>query len=149
MDKLTKQAHKQAPWRVQLQSLGLFLLILAVVAVVAGLYLSISAQAAAAGLEIRSLESQRDDSKQQIDDLQTFLAWMNSSMKMNERAQQLGFERITAEQAIYVAVPGYSGREPSSIPIQSPGDRLSTPIIKPSYTQSLWDWLYQGINEFK
>ncbi len=89
MDKTIKQAHKQAPWRVQLQSLGLFLLILAIVAVVAGLYLSVSAQAAAAGLEIRSLESDREEMLQQMADLETFLAWMNSSMKMSERAQAL------------------------------------------------------------
>ena len=149
MEKPIKQAHKQAPWRVQLQSLGLFLLILAIVAVVAGLYLSISAQAAAAGLEIRSLEADRDELLQQIADLDTFLAWMNSSMKMNERAQALGFKRITADQAVYVAVPGYTGRSPVSIPVQSTSSRISEPIIKPSYTQSLWDWLYQGINEFK
>ncbi len=149
MEKPIKHAHKQAPWRIQLQSLGLFLLILAIVAVVAGLYLSISAQAAAAGLEIRSLESDRDELLQKIADLDTFLAWMNSSMKMNERAQVLGFERITADQAVYVAVPGYTGRAPVSIPVQSAGSRIAEPLIKPSYTQSLWDWLYQGVNEFK
>jgi hypothetical protein len=149
MDKTIKQAHKQAPWRVQLQSFGLFLLILAIVAIVAGLYLSVSAQAAAAGLQIRSLESDRDDLLQQIADLDTFLAWMNSSMKMNERAQSLGFVRITADEAVYVAVPGYTGRSPNAIPVSSASGRFAEPIVKPSYTESLWDWLYQGINEFK
>jgi len=49
------QAYKQAPWRVQLQWIGLFLLGLVLVAGITGLYLNISAQAATAGRKIQSL----------------------------------------------------------------------------------------------
>ena len=49
------QAYKQAPWRIQIQWIGLFLLGLVLVASIIGLYLSISAQAAASGRSIQFL----------------------------------------------------------------------------------------------
>jgi cell division protein FtsL len=149
MPKQANQAFKQAPWRTQLRSVGLILLILAIVVVVAGLYLSVSAQAAEAGLEIQKLETDKDKLQQQIADLSTFLAWMDSATKMEERARALGFQRITADQAVYVAVPGYTGRTPISVAQFVGTSRTSEDLIKPIYTQSLWDWMFAGISSVK
>jgi cell division protein FtsL len=149
MPKQPNQAFKQAPWRIQLRSVGLILLVLVVVVVVAGLYLSVSAQAAEAGLEIRKLESDKEKITQQIADLSTFLAWMNSATKMEERAKELGFERITADQAVYVAVPGYTGRASISVAQFVGSSRSSDDLLIPVYTQSLWDWLFAGISQVK
>lgn len=144
-----KQAFKQAPWRTQIRSVGLILLVLAVVVVVAGLYLSVSAQAAQAGMEIQSMEVDKDKLKQQIADLSTFLAWMDSATLMEERAKALGFERITAAQAVYVPVPGYTGRTPLSVAQFVGTSRTSEDLLKPVYTQSLWDWMFAGISSVK
>lgn len=149
MPKLTSQAFKQAPWRKQLRSLGLILLVLAIVTVVASLYLSVNAQAAQAGLEIQKLETDKDKLQQQIADLSTFLAWMNSATKMEERARTLGFQRITADQAVYVPVPGYTGRTPISVAQFVGTSRGSEDLLKPIYTQSLWDWMFEGISSIK
>ena len=139
------QAHKQAPWRIQIRSVGLFLLALVAIALVAALYLSVSAQAASAGLEIRSLEAEKEILTQLIADQEVHLAWLNSTTLMTQRARELGFSRISADQAIYVIVPGYVGR-PIAHVSQLPGiDVVSQDVITPTYTQSLWDYLFEGI----
>jgi len=145
VNKKESQAHKQAPWRVQIRSVGLFLLALAAVAVIAGLYLSVSAQAASAGLEIRALEAERANLAQLIADQEVHLAWLNSSTHMTQRARELGFSRISADQAVYVVVPGYLGRPIAHIS-RLPGiDVASQDVITPKFTQSLWDYLFEGI----
>jgi len=149
MPKLSNQAFKQAPWRIQLRSVGLILLVLAVVVMVAGLYLSINAQAAEAGMEIQKMESEKEKLQQQVADLSTFQAWLNSATKMEERAKTLGFVRITTDQAVYVPVPGYTGRASLSLSQFTSSARSSVDLIKPIYTQSLWDWLFAGISQVK
>jgi len=145
MNKRLSQAQKQAPWRIRIQSVGMFLLILAGAIMVAALYLSVSAQSANAGLELQDLDNEKEDLQHQIADQETFLAWLDSTTKMEERATALGFERITADRALYVAVPGYTG--PKSVLLAPiPGSRLfQDPLIKPGYTQSIWDWLFEGV----
>ena len=48
-------AYKQAPWRVQRQWVGAFLLALIGVAMIAALYLDVTARAAVAGREIQEM----------------------------------------------------------------------------------------------
>ena len=145
MDKRFSQAQKQAPWRIKIQSVGMFLLILAGAIMVAALYLSVSAQSANAGLELQQYENNKDDLQHQIADQETFLAWLNSITVMDERAQTIGFERISADRALYVAVPGYTGRK-TVLLAPLPGTQLfQQPVIKPGYTQSIWDWLFEGV----
>jgi len=116
---------------------------------VAGLYLSINAQAAEAGMEIQKMESEKEKLQQQVADLSTFQAWLNSATKMEERAKTLGFVRITTDQAVYVPVPGYTGRASLSLSQFTSSARSSVDLIKPIYTQSLWDWLFAGISQVK
>jgi hypothetical protein len=145
MNRKFSQAQKQAPWRIKIQSVGTLMLVLAVIIVVAALYLSVSAQAANAGLELQVLDGEMENLLHQIADQETFLAWLHSTTKMEERAASLGFERITANRALYVAVPGYTGRKPVLL-APLPGSRLfQDPIIKSGYTQSIWDWLFEGV----
>ena len=141
----TSQARKQASWRTRIQSVGMALLILVGAIVVAALYLSVSAQSANAGLELQQLDGEIDDLQHQIADQETFLAWINSTTKMEERATALGFERITADRALYVLVPGYTGHK-TTLLAPLPGSQLfQDAVIKSSYTQSIWDWLFEGV----
>ncbi len=48
-------AYKQAPWRIQRQWIGTFLLAVLGIAMVAALYLDVTAQAAISGREIQDL----------------------------------------------------------------------------------------------
>ncbi len=134
------QAYRQAPWRVQLQRLGYFALAIIMVLLVAALYLNISAQAATAGLDFQGLEFQRQSIQRQIADLDATLAQITSEESMLARAGALGFKPISSDQAVYVVVPGYTGRQPAALAPVPDASMLAEPIIKPSYTQSLWEF---------
>lgn len=145
MKLLSPQAFRQAPWRVQLQMIGMFLLSLVVILVVAGIYLSISGQAAAAGLTAYNNDQKRQDLERQIADRKSRLAELTSASVMSARAKELGFERVDPSQVTYMEIPGYAGKQ-SAVLAPPPGiDSAEEPVIKSIYRQSLWDWLFQGI----
>lgn len=137
------QAYRQAPWRLQTQR-GMLLLIVAILgASVLWLMVSVSVQAAAAGLEIQDLEAKQEKTLRHIAALKTEYAILTSSAQMEKRARDLGFRPVTPEDITYVVIPGYFGREPN-IQALPPGDSIQTPLVIPAYTQSLWEWLLQG-----
>jgi len=76
------QAYRQAPWRTQIQWIGLFLLGLVGIVLMTGLWLSITAQATAAGVEIQNLEYEREDIQRKIADLKTQYAYLTSAAVM-------------------------------------------------------------------
>lgn len=142
------QAYRQAPWRTQLQWGGLFLLGLVMAALIAGVYLNISNEAASAGLEAKSLEDDKEVTQRHIADLETRLAVLTSQEVMEKRAEDMGFVDADPATVTYVVVQGYPGRQP---PVMAPPpgpDMLSQPILKPVYTQSLWEFLFKTIMNF-
>lgn len=147
MKLMSPQAFRQAPWRVQLQYIGVFMLALVTVLVIAGIYLSISGQAAAAGLASYANDQKQQDLERQIADRKARLALMTSANVMEARAKELGFERIDPANAVYVEMPGYTGK--SAMVLAPPPGIAATvePVIKSTYRQSLWDWLFRGINQ--
>jgi len=138
------QAYQQAPWRSQVQAIGLFLLGLVVTALVAGLYLSISAQTSAEGIAIQNLESQREDLERQIADLKTQVGMLTSNTQMQLRAQALGYQITDPQSTTYMVVPNYYGRQSAEFaPTNAPQTQTSS-LLKSDYTESLWEWLFQG-----
>jgi hypothetical protein len=139
------QAYKQAPWRVQLQWIGLFLLGLVLVAAVAGLYLNISAQAATAGRNIQFLESNIDDINNEIAELTTELAMVTVTRNMKQRAEELGFKLIDPKQAVYLEIPGYNPH--ADLVLAPPRVNIipQSPVVQSSYKISLWDWFVEKI----
>lgn len=142
------QAYRQAPWRVQLQWAGLFLLGLVIAVLIAVVYLNISAQAAAAGLDAKANEQEKEDTQRSIADLRNKLAVLTSQEVMEKRAEELGFVDTSAENTTYLMVQGYPGRQPVVMAPPPSPERVSQPIVKPAYTQSLWEWLFQGMLSF-
>jgi len=135
-------AYQQAPWRTQLQWIGLFMLGIIVVVITAGLYLNITAQAAAAGDEIKNLEEQRISYSHTIAHQRGQLANLTSEKVMEKRALELGYERANFETAVYVVIPGYTGRQIKPLALPFDGNTNSS-ILLPAYQQSLWDWFFQ------
>lgn len=136
-------AYRQAPWRTQLQWIGVLLLVLVGAVIVTGLYLNITAQAAAAGIDVQQLEYRRETTLREIADQRSQLAYLTSAGVMYQRAVDQGYERANMENAIYVVIPGYTGRQFKAITL--PSNSLSAPsIVLPAYQQSLWDWLFQN-----
>ena len=139
------QAYKQAPWRVQIQYIGLFLLALVLVSAIMGIYLNISAQAATSGRRIQSLESRIDDINNEITALTTQLAKLKSIEKMVKRAEELGFRPMNMNEAVYLEVAGYDP-DPTLILAPPRVNIISeSPVLRSSYRSSLWDWFMQQI----
>jgi cell division protein FtsL len=141
MKKDLLQAYKQAPWRTQVQWVGIFLLIVVAVAAVAGLYLFISGRSAATGRRIQNLESEVAELQRQNNDLQTQLGEISSSRSLNERVESLNMRPLTPNEAIYLEVPGYI---PPSGPSLAPPPSIKeerTPILLPEFTDTFIEWI--------
>jgi hypothetical protein len=135
-------AYRQAPWRTQLQMIGVLLLAIIAVLLISGIYLNITAQAAAAGVEIQLMEDERESLQRQISDQRTKLAYLTSAWLMEQRALELGYQRADVENAVYVVVPGYTGRQLR--PLALPSSKEPETILLPAYRQSIWEWLFQA-----
>jgi cell division protein FtsL len=135
------QAYRQTPWRTQLQWIGLFLLTLIILATVAGIYLSVSAGAAAVGREIQQLEYDREQIAREIADKRTLLAQLTSTSQMSKRATELGYEAIQAGSVQYMVIPGYIPRQPVSLVITSAYTAYQPSLVEPRFTQSLLEWI--------
>ena len=137
-------AYRQAPWRVQRQWVGVFLLALIGAAMVAALYLDVTARAALAGREIQELRSQITTVQRENADLETQLADLTSTDAMQQRALELGYRPVLPGELDYVAVPGFVEPEPAILLAA----KDTTPQIKSQpaeYTQSLLEWFEERI----
>src|SRR3970040_407723 len=106
-------AYKQAPWRVQRQWIGAFLLILIGAAMVAALYLDVTARAAVSGREIQELRFQITAIRRTNADLETQLANLTSTAEMQRRALELGYRPVKPGELDYVPVSGFVVPEPA------------------------------------
>ncbi|MGD9092157.1 MAG: hypothetical protein PVF74_04890 [Anaerolineales bacterium] len=135
------QAYSQAPWRKQLKYIVLFLVMVVFAALIAGIYLDVTARAATMGREVLIMESEIADLQLEIADLETKLAIVTSASEMEERARNMGFQPIEMDQAMYVIVPGYIPPEQITIAPPSSPVRTIAATLPPDFTESLFDWL--------
>jgi cell division protein FtsL len=132
-------AHRQAPWRIQRQWIGAFLLVVIGVAMVAALYLDVTARAAVAGREIQEMRKEITTIQRQNADLETQLADLTSTAVMEKRAEDLGYRPVQPGELDYVAVPGFVLPEPAIL--LAAEDAVLTVQNQPAeYTQSLLEW---------
>lgn len=135
------QAYKQTPRRKQIQKLGLYVLPVITLGTVFALYLVFSAQAAAAGLEIRSYLDKKEELQRTVANENTQLAWLLSSTNMTKRAEKLGFSQISASNIAYMVLPSYPGR---NVKLTSPApgnDSVGDVVLNSAYQESLSDFL--------
>lgn len=132
-------AYRQAPWRVQRQWAGAFLLGVLALAMISALYLDVTAQAAILGREIQSLRAHTTETEHANADLQTRLAALSSAESMEQRALALGFRPAKAGEMHYLVVPGYS--RPTGVSLANTNPTVSVPSTPPEYTQSLLEWV--------
>jgi hypothetical protein len=138
------QAFQQAPWRVQIQRLGLIFLGLVIFGLTAGLYLSITANSYAIGVDVQIYDDRRDELQRDIADMQTQIASNITSSNVEKRAHDLHFEVPSQDNVVYLVVPGYTGRQLEFRTSPAAQD-VKHSLIKPAFTQSLWEYLVQGI----
>ena len=137
-------AYRQAPWRIQRQWLVGFLLGVLGIAMVASLYLDVTAHAAISGRQIQNMTSDIIAVQQANADLQTRWAMLESSGTMEQRAQRLGYQPVDPTQVEYIVVPGYEAPQPEILAV-APALQPSAPSIPPEYTESLIEWLQQAL----
>lgn len=138
------QSHRQAPWRGQTQRLVITLVIAILSTSIMWVMLSVTVQAGAAGLEIQYMEEEQEELLRQIANMRTQYAILTSADRMITEAVRMGFEPLKPENITYMVVPSYMGRK-SSISVTRSTTSQSERLIKPGYTQSLWEWMQEGI----
>jgi hypothetical protein len=133
-------AYKQAPWRVQRQWVGAFLLFVIGAAMIAALYLDVTARAAVAGREIQEMRFEITAIQRSNADLETKLAKLTSTAEMEHRALQLGYRPVKPGELDYVAVPGFVRPEPEILLAAEDGTVIEQ-TLPAEYSKSLLEWL--------
>lgn len=140
----TNQASRQNPSRIQTQWISVILLVVVLSVLAVILNLNITTKSAHAGVQVRILEAEREKLERTITGSRTLFAQMTSSKTMQERAKALGYQAATLENLKYVYVAEYVGKEGKAVVIPKSRNNPTQNIIKPIYTRSMWDWLFQG-----
>jgi len=140
----TNQASRQNPSRIQTQWISVILLVVVLSVLAVILNLNITTKSAHAGVQVRILEAEREKLERTITGSRTLLAQMTSSKTMQERAKALGYQAATIDNLKYVYVAEYVGKEGKAVVIPKSRNNPTQNIIKPIYTRSMWDWLFQG-----
>ena len=99
------QTYIQAPWRKQRQIIGLFALVLVLMALVALLYLNISARATSVGRQIQAMQEDIDELNLEIEDMQSSLSLILSAEEMERRAIANGFRFLESEDILILKRP--------------------------------------------
>jgi cell division protein FtsL len=132
-------AYRQAPWRIQRQWIGAFLLALICAAMIAALYLDVTARTAVAGREIQEMRILITTVQRENADLETQLADLTSTAVMQQRAEARGYRPVLPGELDYMAVPGFVPPEPDIL--QAAEDSvLPIDTLPAEYTQSLLEW---------
>ena len=139
------QAYSQTPWRRQTMFIGLFLLVVIFAALVAGIYLDVTARTATIGREIQVMEEEIEALKLANADLESRQAFITSSEAMEQRARNLGFKRVEMGETTFIMVPGYVQRQHARL-APPPGPVKTLAAALPSaFTESLFTWFQRSV----
>lgn len=139
------QAYKNAPWRKQLQFIGVFSGTVIFIAIIAGVYLNITARAATLGREIQYLQESKESLQRDIEDMKTGLAYLTTNKEMERRALEAGFILIEPGTPEYYQYQDYGGKPTAQL---APEGRQSLPnifVLPREYTISLFEWIQETI----
>jgi cell division protein FtsB len=137
-------AYRQAPWRVQRQWIGAFLLVVIGAAMVAALYLDVTARTAVTGREIQEMRVQITTIQRENADLETQLADLTSTAAMQRRALELGYRPVQPGELDYVAVHGFVTPEPAIL-LAAADATPQAQGLPAEFTQSLVEWFDERI----
>ena len=137
-------AYRQAPWRVQRQWVGVFLLVVIGAAMVAALYLDVTARTAVTGREIQEMRVQITTIQRENADLETQLADLTSTAAMQQRAESLGYRPVQPGELDYVTVPGFAPPEPEIL-LAAKDSAPPSDTLPVEYTESLLEWFDERI----
>ncbi|NCP86961.1 MAG: hypothetical protein CO094_01890 [Anaerolineae bacterium CG_4_9_14_3_um_filter_57_17] len=131
------------PPALRQQWLVMFAGAVAILAVLAGLYLDVSSRAAISGRDIQSLELAIAANERSNADLETQLASLLSNQTFEARAVALGYQPLTRDDLDYVLVPGYIPDNSVHLTMESQQEgRIAN---EPAFQQSLLEWIAQQL----
>ena len=157
-------AYSQAPWRKQTYLIGVILLFLVCTAIVAGIYLNVTARAATVGRQIQEMQVRVygyhyltgdagenyvpiEELEQKIANLDSELAYLTSYSIMKERLKKLDLIPIDAFSVVYLDVPGYIGRQTTSLAPPPQPVVINASGIAPEFKESLLDWVINQVRQ--
>jgi hypothetical protein len=156
-------AYEQAPWRKQMYMIGVILLILVSIAIIAGIYLNVTARAAAVGRQIQEMQVRvygyhnlndngasivpMEELEQRNANLTSQLAMLTSYQVMQERVKDLNLQPIDAEHTEYINVPGYVDRQTSSLAPPPEPIVVNASTIAPEFKESLFEWVVSQVQK--
>lgn len=140
-------AYQQAPWRKQRQMIGIFSAGLVLTALIAYIYLNVTARTATLGREIQDMQIIKQKLENKIQDLETELATLTSARVMEKRATDLGFEYVNPSTALYLPIPGYPGRQLADLAPSLPPLNTTTQSLPAEFTMTLFDWAQDLIQQ--
>ena len=120
-----------------------FVAIVAMLALLAGLYLNVTASASIAGRQIQNLEADITMNEQVNADLETRIATLMANSVLEKRALALGFEPVERQTLQYVLVPGYF--PPQAVTMISTAAPVETLANSPEFNETLIDWISKQI----
>jgi cell division protein FtsL len=140
------QAYKQAPWRRQIQNIGLFFAAVVFYALIKGVFLVVTSQVATYGREIQEIQRNIQTTKDSIEDKKTELALLTTSEVMIVRARDMGFGPVDREDLLYVEAQNYGGRELADFSLEDSSIESNATRLPPEFTQSLIDWASETLD---
>jgi len=157
-------AYSQAPWRKQTYLIGVILLFLVCAAIVAGIYLNVTARAAAVGRQIQEMQVRVygyhyltgdagenylpiEELEQKIANLSSQLAYLTSYSVMSKRLMKVDLIPIDAYSVVYLEVPGYVERQTTSLAPPPQPVVINASGIAPEFKESLFDWVVEQVRK--
>jgi cell division protein FtsL len=136
-------AKRENGLRIQRQWIISFVAVIAMLALLAGLYLNVTASASIAGRQIQNLEIEITANEQFNADLKTRIAGLLANSVLESRAKALGFQPVERTSLQYMVVPGYfPPRAASMVPAATPVKSISD---LPEFDQTLFEWISEQI----
>lgn len=163
-EKHLTHAYSQAPWRKQTYMIGVILLFLVCAAIIAGIYLNVTARAAAVGRQIQEMQVRVygyhyltgdsgenyvpiEELEQKIANLDSQLAYLTSYSVMQKRVDNLDLIPIDAYSVVYMEVPGYVDRQTTSLAPPPQPVVVNASGIDPAFKESLFDWVVDQVRQ--
>ena len=82
-----------------------------------------------------------EDISREVEDLQSQLARILSSSRMEARARSIGFEPVSPDQIVYLKIPGYVERKSLVLAASEQKQVVGAIAMPPEYTESIFEWL--------
>ena len=143
-----QQAYRTAPWRKQMGHIFSVVGCAAAIAVLILAHLAVSEKMTEAKLNIEVLQEQRSEYSRQVANRTTDEGVLTAFEEMKKRAEEAGFTEIdfsNEDLSTYLVLDGYTGtgikteNKPVEVTV------VSGSLLKPEYTQSLQQVLFERI----